>query len=86
MGLAMATNLQKYLKANSAAPLHFTNRTLSRGAPLEELGGVPITSVSEVLKGSDIIFLSVSIGRHLVFYRSNLYCPLTLCGGRTVAQ
>ncbi|TVY34567.1 2-hydroxy-3-oxopropionate reductase, partial [Lachnellula occidentalis] len=60
MGLAMATNLQKHLKANSAPPLHFTNRTLSRGALLEKLGGVVVPSVSEVLEVSDIVFLSLS--------------------------
>ncbi|TVY28031.1 putative oxidoreductase [Lachnellula hyalina] len=75
MGLAMATNLQKHLKANSAAPLHFTNRTLSRGAPLEKLGGVPIASVSEVLKGSDIIFLSLSDDAALQSIVSQILTP-----------
>jgi hypothetical protein len=56
MGLAMAKNLQKHLKATNAPPLHFKNRTLSRGAPLEELGGVPVASVAEMLESQTLSF------------------------------
>jgi hypothetical protein len=60
MGLAMASNLQKHLASTNAPPLHFTNRTLSRGVPLVELGGIPCPTIAEVVEKSDIIFLSVS--------------------------
>lgn len=60
MGLGMAKNLQKYLKATDSKPLVFTNRTMSRGAPLIDLGGLPLKSIAEVVTSSDIIFSSVS--------------------------
>lgn len=60
MGLGMAKNLQKYLKASSSPSLLYTNRTISRGEPVKELGGVPVETVSEVAKKSDIIFSCVS--------------------------
>ncbi|KAF2704452.1 NAD(P)-binding protein [Pleomassaria siparia CBS 279.74] len=49
MGLAMAQNIQKHLYENNLPALRYSNRTLSRGEPLEGLGGVP-----------DVIFISVS--------------------------
>jgi 3-hydroxyisobutyrate dehydrogenase-like beta-hydroxyacid dehydrogenase len=60
MGLGMATNLHKYTMKNSMPPLSYTNRTLSRGDPLKALGSIPKTSVSELVRSSDIIFSSVS--------------------------
>ncbi|TVY12606.1 putative oxidoreductase YfjR, partial [Lachnellula arida] len=75
MGLPMSTNLQKHLKAHSAPPLHFTNRTLSRGAPLQELGGVSVPSVSEVIKVSDIVFLSLSDDTALQTIISQILSP-----------
>lgn len=60
MGIGMASNLQKHLNAIGETPLSYTNRTLSRGAALEELGGVPCQTVAEVVKKVDIIFLSIS--------------------------
>jgi len=60
MGLAMAKNLQKHLKATGSSPLIFTNRTMSRGVTLQELGGVPLPSIAEVVQRADIIFSSVS--------------------------
>lgn len=59
MGIGMAKNLQKYLKETGAPALCFTNRTMSQGDPLKELGGVPCQSVIEVVQKSDIIFSSV---------------------------
>lgn len=61
MGIGMAKNLQKHLKTIDGPALCFTNRTMSRGAPLEELGGVPYKSVAEVIQKSDIIFSSVAL-------------------------
>lgn len=61
MGLAMATNLQRHLKSLGARDLHYTNRTLSRGAPLQDdLGAVPCASIADLVASSDIIFLSLS--------------------------
>jgi 3-hydroxyisobutyrate dehydrogenase-like beta-hydroxyacid dehydrogenase len=60
MGLGMATNLHKYTKNNSMPPLSYTNRTLSRGDSLRALGATPKSSVSELVRSSDIIFSSVS--------------------------
>ena len=59
MGLNMAKNLQKHLTSIGAPPLNFTNRTLSRGVTLVELGGVPCTTIAEVISKSNIIFSSV---------------------------
>ena len=63
MGIGMAKNLQRHLNGTGAGPLVYTNRTLSRGAALEELGGVPCQSIAEVVKNADIIFSSVGITR-----------------------
>ncbi|KAG9233286.1 6-phosphogluconate dehydrogenase [Amylocarpus encephaloides] len=60
MGIGMSKNLQKYLITISAPPLIYTNRTLSRGESLKELGGIPVESVEEVAKKSEIIFSCVS--------------------------
>ncbi|KAI5926919.1 6-phosphogluconate dehydrogenase [Camillea tinctor] len=60
MGIGMSRNLQKYLSTSAAPPLIFTNRTLSRGDSLKELGAIPVSSVAEVAKKSDIIFSCVS--------------------------
>lgn len=65
MGLAMVTNLPKHLLATNSPPLLFTNRTMSRGASLGELGGVPVATIGEIVRRSDIVFSSVSI--HLSF-------------------
>ena len=59
MGIGMSKNLQKYLASISARPLIYTNRTISRGEPLEALGAVPVKSVGEVAKKSDIVFSCV---------------------------
>jgi 3-hydroxyisobutyrate dehydrogenase-like beta-hydroxyacid dehydrogenase len=59
MGIGMAKNLQKHLKDTVAPALCFTNRTMTRGEPLQELGCVPCQSIIEVVQKSDIIFSSV---------------------------
>ncbi|KAI0896216.1 6-phosphogluconate dehydrogenase [Annulohypoxylon nitens] len=60
MGIGMSKNLQKYLSKSNAPSLLYTNRTLSRGDSLKEIGGVPIGSVGEVAAKSDVIFSCVS--------------------------
>ncbi|CZT05710.1 hypothetical protein WAI453_004498 [Rhynchosporium graminicola] len=60
MGLNMARNLQKHLTKTGHPALNFTNRTLSRGVALVELGGVPCTTIAELISKSDIIFSSIS--------------------------
>lgn len=61
MGTGMAKNLQRHLNSTGETPLSYTNRTLSRGEALEELGGIPCESIAEVVKRSDIIFSSVGV-------------------------
>jgi 3-hydroxyisobutyrate dehydrogenase-like beta-hydroxyacid dehydrogenase len=60
MGLGMATNLQKHLSDTGAPGLHYHNRTMSRGDPLEQAGGVPCSSIGDLVARSDIIFMSLS--------------------------
>ncbi|KAK1540862.1 6-phosphogluconate dehydrogenase [Colletotrichum paranaense] len=60
MGIGMSTNLQKFLSSSGAPNLIYTNRTLSRGDSLKELGAIPAETVSEVAKKSEIIFSCVS--------------------------
>ncbi|KAK7747574.1 hypothetical protein SLS62_009073 [Diatrype stigma] len=60
MGIGMSKNLQKYLSSVSAPPLIYTNRTLSRGEPLDALGAVSAQTVGDVAKKSEIIFSCVS--------------------------
>ncbi|KAF7559169.1 hypothetical protein G7046_g4977 [Stylonectria norvegica] len=60
MGLPMARNLQSHLSRTGAPSLQYFNRTISRGATLQEAGGVPSSSARELVAGADIIFLSLS--------------------------
>jgi hypothetical protein len=60
MGLAMAVNIQKHLKATGAPNLHYWNRTISKGQELAELGGVACENVADVPRNCDITFISVS--------------------------
>lgn len=60
MGLGMATNLQRHLSGLGAPPLHYHNRTMSRGQTLQELGGVPCESIASLVSNSSVIFLSLS--------------------------
>lgn len=61
MGLAMANNLQRHLAAKKALSLLYNNRTMSRGAPLEALGGIAETSFDQLVSRSNIIFTMVWI-------------------------
>lgn len=60
MGLAMAVNIQKHLKAIGAPNLHYWNRTISKGQELAELGGVACENVADVPRNCAITFISVS--------------------------
>jgi 3-hydroxyisobutyrate dehydrogenase-like beta-hydroxyacid dehydrogenase len=65
MGLAMSINLQKHLTEKSLPALRYWNRTISRGDPLKQIGGVPCESPETLVQGCDIIFISVR--RHSQF-------------------
>lgn len=60
MGIGMALNLQKHLAAKGLPPLHYSNRTISRGEPLKEAGAIPEETFEGVLSESNIIFTMVS--------------------------
>ncbi|OGE56245.1 hypothetical protein PENARI_c003G00308 [Penicillium arizonense] len=60
MGLAMASNLQRHLATKKALSLLYSNRTMSRGAPLQALGGIPETNFSKLVSNCGIIFTMVS--------------------------
>ncbi len=59
MGLAMASNLQNHLQSTKQPALLCTNRTISKGNLLSELGAKLYENVPELAQNSDIIFLSV---------------------------
>ena len=59
MGLAMASNLQRHLATKKALSLLYSNRTMSRGAPLQALGGIPETNFSKLVSNCGIIFTMV---------------------------
>ncbi|KAK1987592.1 hypothetical protein LZ30DRAFT_152277 [Colletotrichum cereale] len=60
MGLGMASNLQKHLVKLNAPNLQYYNRTLSRGAPLSEIGGLARSNVKDLVNNTDIVFMSLS--------------------------
>ncbi|KAI1810352.1 hypothetical protein GGS20DRAFT_567954 [Poronia punctata] len=62
MGAAMAKNVHTYLQSqkSSIEPLRFYNRTPSRGDALEGLGGKRCASVAELVRHSDVVFISAS--------------------------
>ncbi|KAK6207027.1 6-phosphogluconate dehydrogenase [Colletotrichum tabaci] len=60
MGIGMSRNLQKFISSSGAPSLIYTNRTLSRGDSLRELGAIPAETVGEVARKSDVIFSCVS--------------------------
>lgn len=59
MGLAMASNLQRHLATKKALSLIYSNRTMSRGAPLQALGGVPEPNFEKLVSQCGIIFTMV---------------------------
>ncbi|KAF6785738.1 hypothetical protein CSOJ01_15542 [Colletotrichum sojae] len=60
MGLAMATNLQTHLRQKGVASIQYYNRTMSRGAPLQEFGGIARPNIQDLVENADIIFMSLS--------------------------
>lgn len=59
MGLAMASNLQRHLVTKKSLSLLYTNRTMSRGAPLQALGAVAEPSFEKLVSRCGIIFTMV---------------------------
>ncbi|KAJ5561643.1 hypothetical protein N7461_000404, partial [Penicillium sp. DV-2018c] len=60
MGLAMASNLQRHLATKKALSLIYSNRTMSRGATLQALGGVSEPNFEKLVSSCGIIFTMVS--------------------------
>ncbi|KAJ5620742.1 Dehydrogenase multihelical [Penicillium lagena] len=60
MGLAMASNLQRHLVARKALSLVYSNRTMSRGTPLQALGAIPEPSFEKLVSQCGIIFTMVA--------------------------
>jgi 3-hydroxyisobutyrate dehydrogenase-like beta-hydroxyacid dehydrogenase len=59
MGLAMASNLQRHLVTKKSLNLLYTNRTMSRGAPLQTLGAIAEPSFEKLVSRCGIIFTMV---------------------------
>ncbi|KAJ5628055.1 hypothetical protein N7490_010283 [Penicillium lividum] len=60
MGLAMASNLQRHLVAKKSLNLLYTNRTMSRGTPLQALGATAEPSFEKLVSRCGIIFTMVA--------------------------
>ncbi|KAJ5752664.1 hypothetical protein N7520_009581 [Penicillium odoratum] len=60
MGLAMASNLQRHLVAKKSLNLLYTNRTMSRGTPLQALGATAEPSFEKLVSRSGVIFTMVA--------------------------
>ncbi|KAJ5658590.1 Dehydrogenase multihelical [Penicillium longicatenatum] len=60
MGLAMASNLQRHLVTKKSLNLLYTNRTMSRGAPLQTLGAIAEPSFEKLVSRCGIIFTMVA--------------------------
>ncbi|KAH7192618.1 NAD binding domain of 6-phosphogluconate dehydrogenase-domain-containing protein [Fusarium flagelliforme] len=60
MGLPMATNLQRHLSSNGSSNLTYSNRTISRGDSLKDLGAEPASSPGDLVSKCDIIFFSLA--------------------------
>lgn len=61
MGSGMAANLQKFLTKDSRPNLIYYNRTTSKGDGLKALGGVPATSIEQLVTKCSVIFSCVCI-------------------------
>ncbi|CAG8023045.1 unnamed protein product [Penicillium nalgiovense] len=60
MGLAMASNLQRHLATKKTLGLMYSNRTMSRGSPLQALGAIAEPNFEKVVSQCGIIFTMVS--------------------------
>lgn len=56
----MALNIQSYSRANNQPPLHYWNRTISKGDTLRDIGGIPTESIRDLAAACDMIWISVS--------------------------
>ncbi|KAF2993616.1 hypothetical protein E8E13_002039 [Curvularia kusanoi] len=72
MGLAMAMNVQKHLKATGAPSLHYWNRTISKGKELGELGGIACEHAADVPRQCDITFISLSDDKTLTHIANSI--------------
>lgn len=79
----MAINLQKYLSRSGASALHYHNRTMSRGEPLQDIGGIPCASVDDLVSKSEIIFMSLSDDNAL---SSMLDAIINSCGDKLTGK
>ncbi|CAM1501230.1 Fc.00g103920.m01.CDS01 [Cosmosporella sp. VM-42] len=52
--------LDSHVASMGLLPLHYSNRTISRGEPLREAGAVPQADFKGVVQASDIIFTMIS--------------------------
>lgn len=59
MGLGMALNLQKHLQSTGLGPLHYSNRSLSKGQILQDAGAVPEEDFESVVRKADVTFTMV---------------------------
>ncbi|KAF1931048.1 NAD(P)-binding protein [Didymella exigua CBS 183.55] len=81
MGLAMALNVQKHLKATESPDLHYWNRTISKGDELKEIGGKPFGSPLAVVLNSGVVFISVSDDQTLKSVVDQIVCAGQLLTG-----
>lgn len=61
MGTGMAANLQRFLTKDSRPNLIYYNRTAAKGDGVKALGGVPATSIEQLVAKCDVIFSCVGI-------------------------
>lgn len=61
MGIGMAHNLQNHLAQVGAPPLMYSNRTLSKGEPLQAAGGKPQPDFKTLVEQCDVIFTMVRV-------------------------
>lgn len=66
MGLPMAINIQKYLSEHQYPPLQYTDRMISLGETLSEIGGVSCTKITDLVQICDVIFISVRSDHSIV--------------------
>ncbi|KAL2814028.1 6-phosphogluconate dehydrogenase family protein [Aspergillus granulosus] len=60
MGLGMALNLQKHLQTQGQSPLHYSNRSLVKGQPLQDAGAIPERDFECLVQTCNIIFTMIS--------------------------
>ncbi|KAL4752275.1 hypothetical protein BDW72DRAFT_192221 [Aspergillus terricola var. indicus] len=79
MGLSMARNLQRHLQAQGQPALHYSNRSLAKGQPLQDAGATPEKDFESLVQVCDIIFTMVStddVLNELLSKAIDSNCPL----------